>query len=68
MPKEIKQYQCEICGAVYDDEEDAVDCESQHLRISAVHSKLYGPGAKLPSTVYLKMSNGTIVRYECGRV
>lgn len=35
--KEIKMYQCEICGEAYNDEQKARDCENSHINKFEIH-------------------------------
>ena len=67
MPKEIKQYQCEVCGATYDTEEAANDCEHVHIHAVAVEKELYSLGCVYPGMLHVRMSNGALWVYKLGR-
>lgn len=64
MPKKIEIYQCEICGSRYKDENYAIECERYHIRVSAVHDETYCPSGKFPYSVHLKMSDGSLIKYN----
>lgn len=64
MPKEIKQYQCEVCGATYDTVEAANDCEHVHIHAVAVEKELYSSGTVYPGMLYVRLSNGALWSYK----
>lgn len=64
VAKEIKQYQCEICGALYDSEDAAIDCEHVHAHISAVERKLYSPGHVYPDILHVRLNTGSLWVYK----
>lgn len=41
--KELKQYKCEVCGAVYGDKERCRECEKQHRNPVAFHGIQHQP-------------------------
>lgn len=67
MAKEIKSYQCEVCGATYDTEEAANDCEHVHIHVRAIERESYCSGAVYPDLLYVRMSNGSLWAYTLGR-
>lgn len=62
--REIKQYQCEICGAVYDTVEAANDCEHVHIHVEAIEKELYSFGTVYPNYLDVRMSNGSLLGYK----
>ncbi len=64
MPKEIKQYQCEVCGATYDTVEAANDCEHVHIHAVVVEREIYSPGTVYPGMLHVRLSNGALWSYK----
>ncbi len=67
MPKEIKSYQCEVCGATYDTVEAANDCEHVHIHVGVIERELYSFGAVYPDYLRVRMSNGSSWVYNLHR-
>ena len=59
------QYQCEICGRVWDSLNDAVICEHSHNRVEEVVASFFEipERFKYPSRIDCKMQDGEIVSY-----
>ena len=61
MPKQLIQWQCEICGhsAPGWTEADAMECEASHVRIQQIKELHYAyPGDKYPSKITILFSDG----------
>ena len=61
MPKQITQWQCEICGHSVPGwtEADAMECEASHVRIQQIKELHYAyPGDKYPSKITILFSDG----------
>lgn len=65
---EVTKYKCDVCGTIYETEEEAEECELQHIIPTAVDTCNYTKdrdGKMLyPSSVFVTMSDGTIREYE----
>ena len=61
-----KLYKCEICGAIFADPEDCMNCENNHARLSAVlpEDQLFSPAQKYPRYIHAIMENGRKIVYE----
>ena len=57
-------YQCEICGALHENQEDALTCEIKHVRATGVGQYVYKPGEAFPDAVRLLFANGRTAIYE----
>ena len=66
MPIEIKQYQCDICGATYATEGLARDCEMSHVHVKSIDAEIYNMYSTVPDRLDVKMSTGVIVHYSLG--
>lgn len=65
--KTVHQYKCEVCGTLYTDKEECVQCEKQHvfpLEVTTAHHRPRKVCAKYPPRIDIKFSDGTIQRYE----
>lgn len=67
--KEIKQYKCEVCGAVYADKSTCEECEKQH-RVPAeieraYHLPMYA-SVKYPTKIIVKFDDGSTRTYNLG--
>ena len=61
MPKQLIQWQCEICGhsAPGWTEADAMECEESHMDVQRVQDMHYaGPGDRYPYKVTILFSDG----------
>lgn len=67
MPKEIKQYQCEFCGATYDTVEAANACEHIHIHAVGIEKELYSLGCVYPGLLHVRMSSGALWVYKLGK-
>lgn len=66
--KEIKQFQCEKCGMVYETEEECHKCESVHIAVDSIVSQDYYDTtvpnyAKYPYAIKVRMADGEIRTY-----
>lgn len=59
---DIIKYKCDKCGAQYNTEEEACNCERVHVDVAKIEKLFYGLNAKYPHMVELKMSDGQIIR------
>ena len=61
-------YTCELCGTQYSDRNTAASCEKNHKKPCEFVSCRYLPMKQnqpgYPTTIKVKMSNGTIVEYK----
>lgn len=65
MPKEIKKYQCELCGALYDSQQLALECEHVHLHVVSIDRELFAPGGfRGPSIIHVKLGDGSVMAYK----
>lgn len=64
MPKEIKTYQCETCKKVYATVERAEICEKRHIHPVDIIDELFNMGAVEPCGLMVKMSDGSVIRYN----
>ena len=67
--KEVKLYQCEICGTQYKEKLKAKDCEASHIKpvkISGMkfNSMNCGSGDGLPVKITVTFENGACVDYR----
>lgn len=65
--KEIKLYQCEICGTQYKDLQSAEDCEDFHKipeKVKAIKYKSIKGGGKYPDYVNIEFNDGSVVKYK----
>lgn len=63
-----KRYICKICGTVYRSNHDCYKCkESHHNPAGIVAIEFHRAADKYPSTIYIRMDNGEIVKYERGK-
>ena len=63
MPKEVKKYQCETCGAIYETEDQAAVCEVNHIHAQYISGERYTKRGDIPASVDVKMSDGSVVTY-----
>ena len=65
---EVTKYQCDVCGKIYETEEEAAECEEQHIIPVAVDSCEYETdrAGKMvyPHTIFVRMSDDSIREYE----
>jgi len=61
-----KLYKCEVCGAVYADDEDCMACEANHTKLLSVlpEDQRFNPGQKYPRYINAIMENGKKIVYE----
>jgi len=61
-----KLYKCEICGAIYADDEDCLACEGNHAKLLSVlpEDQKFNPGQRYPRYINAIMENGKKVVYE----
>ena len=58
--KEIKLYQCEVCGTEYPTQEKAEECEASHEKNVKVTKFEYMYGRVMPKYVHVENADGTI--------
>lgn len=64
--KELKLYQCEICGAQYKSQKTAEECEAYHSipkQVKAAYRSING-GGKYPDYINVIFNDGSIKRYK----
>lgn len=65
--KELKVYQCEVCGATFDDEKKAKECEQSHMKIIKTISAKFKPYTSMkdgtPDSVIIEFEDGSKVSY-----
>lgn len=64
--KEIKQYQCELCGHIYETEQEAEECEARHCKIKRLLKADYADWKKTPYVIYVEMEDGRTMCYQDG--
>ena len=65
--KELKLYQCEICGTQYKDKEMAEECEQFHSipkKVEAIKYRSIKCNFKYPDYVNIAFNDGSIRRYK----
>lgn len=67
--RQVTQYQCEICGTMYDAPEKCEACEASHVAVENVQSYRYipvnqGTNSKYPVSVTILMEDGTVGVYK----
>lgn len=55
-------FKCPICGREFDDHDDAVGCRTSHPKVVSVVGWDDWQEV-LPATIYVKMSDGRMLRY-----
>lgn len=68
--KKLEQYQCEVCGTVYNNRAAADLCEKNHKTVTGIVGTRHQPrGVNMkgyPLSIDVKMSDGTIITYKRG--
>ena len=64
MPKEIKKYQCELCGSLYDSKQLAIECEHVHLHAVSIERELFTGAFRAPAIIHVKLGDGSIRAYK----
>lgn len=62
--KEVKLYECEICGTRFASESIAKDCESAHKKIIVINKRQYRSKEPYPDKVTIQFSDGKYVDYK----
>lgn len=66
--KELKLYQCELCGTQYKDKKEAQECEKNHVKDFEIVKRAYRePNGKLyrfPVKIWAKSKDGEERMYE----
>ena len=67
--RQVTQYQCEICGTMYNDTEMCEVCEASHVGVDSVQSYRYipvnqGANSKYPVSVTIQMEDGTTATFK----
>lgn len=68
--KEQKLYVCEYCNTSYNDENKALNCESNHRHPKSINKALYrsikSDKTGYPQFINIEMDDGKVIRYERG--
>lgn len=68
--KELKMYQCEVCGTQFADKKKAEECEHKHRKVIKMISAKYRPytSAKdgIPDNIIVEFDDGNKIRYVRG--
>ena len=65
--KEIIQYKCEGCGAVYDDKVKCQECEDKHSKPESITCFMYNSlNTTYPSRIVVRFDNGASISYMKG--
>ena len=66
--KELKLYQCEICGTRYPSEEKAKECEENHVTnlkiINCIHWKKVSCEDGFPAEIIVESEDGRVETYR----
>ena len=62
--KKIEMFACELCGAKYEDEARALDCEHSHKKVIEVNKSEYESFAEYPHSVSVRFSDDSCVVYR----
>lgn len=62
--KEVKLYECEICGVRFKAEDEAKECESAHKKIIAINKQRYCRREPYPNIITIQFSDGEYIDYE----
>lgn len=65
--KELKLYQCEICGTQYKSQKIAEECEAYHnipIRVEAIKYRSINGNGKYPDYVSVTFNDGSSKRYK----
>ena len=67
--RQVTQYQCEICGTMYNDVDKCEACENGHVAVNQVQSYRYipinqGANSKYPVSVTILMEDGTTATFK----
>lgn len=57
-------FACDRCGATFETQQHAIECESSHCRITTLCGTIWGERRALPSVVLLRMDDGTEAIYD----
>lgn len=55
----FKCYRCEVCGQIYNKEDDCIMCERSHPRIEFPANATYLPMCRYPATIRIAFHDGT---------
>lgn len=56
--KELKLYQCEVCGTEYSDESKAKECEKYHATGLRISGHKYDRIGRFPVKIWVKSKDG----------
>ncbi len=66
--KELKLYQCEICGTQYAEKKKCQDCEKSHVKPKSISGTKYNAmnvgGDGLPVKITVTFENGKTAQYR----
>ena len=61
--KEVVYYQCEACGAQYEDQKSAYECERNHSVLATIVKKNFFDKQKYPYKITLKFGDNQEKEY-----
>jgi len=62
MPKAL--YYCKYCQICYEEEHEALVCESKHCNIEDISNFFYNSKSKFPYKFDVKLSDGNVYTYH----
>lgn len=62
--KAITKYRCDLCGAEYFTESEAIHCEAWHHQPATFDDKEWMFGNKYPDKLNVEMDNGVVCQYQ----
>lgn len=60
---EVTQYQCEICGRRFIDDELAAKCEQNHQKDPVIEGMTYKEGIRYPYAIEVVFEDGVIQKF-----
>ena len=63
MPISIQRWKCSVCGAAFENEKEAADCERGHIDIVGIEKQKYSLRCPVPSHITVLGSDGKTYRY-----
>lgn len=63
--KRIEIFECEVCKSRFESEEEALQCEKEHVECKYISKVVYGDAyGKYPSSFVVMMEDGNEVEYN----
>ena len=62
--KEVKLFQCELCGVSYKDKQKCEQCEKSHVKPVKIVGRKFNNRPGYPSQVFVLMENGVSLTYK----